>query len=62
MRPCGSTWTVPLEQHAPQQATEQAHTDPQEPARDILAVLPDVVTILPRDAVGAVLSDLTRMT
>ena len=30
-------------------------------ARDILAVLPDVVAVLPRDEVEAVLSDLPRM-
>ena len=31
-------------------------------ARDILAVLPEVVAVLPRDEVDAVLSDLPRMT
>ena len=35
---------------------------PQELARDILAVLPDVVAVLPHDEVDAVLSDLPRMT
>ena len=49
-------------EHAQQQATEQAHKDPQELARDILAVLPEVVTVLPYDEVDAVLSELPRMT
>ena len=31
-------------------------------ARDILAVLPEVVAVLPHDEVEAVLSDLPRMT
>lgn len=31
-------------------------------ARDILAVLPEVVAVLPRDEVNAVLSGLPRMT
>jgi hypothetical protein len=31
-------------------------------ARDILAVLPTAVAVLPRDEVEAVLSDLPRMT
>ena len=48
--------------HAQQQAAQQAHKDPQELARDILAVLPEVVAVLPRDEVDAVLSDLPRMT
>ena len=49
-------------EHAQQQATEHAHKDPQELARDILAVLPEVVAVLPHDEVEAVLSDLPRMT
>ena len=49
-------------EYAQQQATEHAHKDPQELARDILAVLPEVVAVLPRDEVDAVLSDLPRMT
>ena len=49
-------------EHAQQQAAEQAHKDPQELARDILAVLPEVMAVLPRDEVDAVLSDLPRMT
>ena len=48
-------------EHAQQQAAEQAHKDPQELARDILAVLPEVVAVLPHDEVEAVLSDLPRM-
>ena len=48
--------------YAQQQATEQAFKDPQDLARDILAVLPEVVAVLPRDEVEAVLSDLPRMT
>ena len=48
--------------HAQQQATQQAHKDPQGLARDILAVLPEVVAVLPHDEVDAVLSDLPRMT
>ena len=50
------------EDHAQQQATEQAFKDPQDLARDILAVLPTAVAILLRDEVDAVLSDLPRMT
>ena len=49
-------------EYAQQQATEQAHKDPQDLARDILAVLPEVVAVLPRDEADAVLSDLPRMT
>ena len=49
-------------EHAQQQATEQAFKDRQDLARDILAVLPEVVAVLPRDEVEAVLSDLPRMT
>ena len=49
-------------EHAQQQATEQAHKDPQELARDILAVLPEVVAVLPYDEVDAVLSDRPCMT
>ena len=49
-------------EHAQQQAAEHAHKDPQELARDILAVLPEVMAVLPRDEVDAVLSDLPRMT
>ena len=49
-------------EYAQQRATEQAHKDPQELARDILAALPEVVAVLPRDEVDAVLSDLPRMT
>ena len=48
-------------EHAQQQATEQVHKDPQELARDILAVLPEVVAVLPHDEVNGVLSDLPRM-
>jgi hypothetical protein len=47
--------------HAQQQATEQAFKDPQELARDILAFLPQVVAILPRAEVDAVLGDLPRI-
>ena len=49
-------------EHAQQQATGQVHKDPQDLARDILAVLSEVVAVLPRDEVDAVLSDLPRMT
>ena len=49
-------------EHAQQQAAEQAFKDPQELARDILDVLPEVMAVLPRDEVDAVLSDLPRMT
>jgi hypothetical protein len=49
-------------EHAQQQATEQAFKDPQDMAREILAVLPQVVAVLPPDEVEAVLSDLPRMT
>ena len=48
--------------HKAEHAQQQAHKDPQELARDILAVLPDVVAVLPRDEVDAVLSELPRMT
>ena len=37
-------------------------TVPKVLARDILAVLPEVVAVLPRDEADAVLSDLPRMT
>ena len=50
------------DEYAQQQATEQAHKDPQELARDILAVLPEVVAVLHHDEVDAVLSDLQCMT
>lgn len=36
-------------EYAQQQATEQAFKDPQDLARDILAVLPTAVATLPRD-------------
>ena len=49
-------------EYAQQQAAQQAHKDPQELARDILAVLPEVMAVLPHDEVEAVLSDLPRMT
>ena len=49
-------------EHAQQQANQQVHKDPQELARDVLAVLPEVVAVLPHDEVEAVLSDLPRMT
>ena len=49
-------------EYAQQQATEQAFKDPQDLARDILAVLPEAVAILPRDEVEAVLSDQHRIT
>ena len=48
--------------HAQQQATEQAFKDPQDMAREILSILPQVVAVLPADEVEAVLSDLPRMT
>ncbi len=48
--------------HTQQQAADQAFKDPQDLARDILAVLPTAGAILPRDEVAAVLSDLPRMT
>jgi len=41
--------------------TEQAFKDPQDMAREILRVLPQVVAVLPRDEVEAVFSDLPRM-
>ena len=44
--------------HAQQQATEQAFSDPQDLARDILGVRPEVVGCLPREEVEAVLSGL----
>ena len=50
------------EDHAQQQATEQAFKDPQDMARGILSALPQVVAVLPRDEVEAVLSDLPPMT
>ena len=49
-------------EYAQQQAAEHAHKDPQDLARDILAVLPEVVAVLPHDEVDVVLSDLPRMT
>ena len=45
-------------EHAQQQATEHAFTDPQDMAREILAVLPQVVAVLPPDEVHAVLNAL----
>jgi hypothetical protein len=47
--------------HAQQQATEQAFRDPQDLARDILRVLPEVVGCLPREEVEAVWSGLVGM-
>ena len=44
-------------EHAQQRAAEQAQKDPQELARDILAVLPEVVAALPHDEAVAVLSE-----
>ena len=49
-------------EHLQEQATEHALKDPEDLARDILAVLPTAVAIMPRDEVEAVLSDLARMT
>jgi hypothetical protein len=48
--------------HTQQQATEQAFKDPHDMAREILSILPQVVAILPRDEVEAVLNDLPPMT
>jgi hypothetical protein len=44
--------------HAQQQATEQAPKDPQDMAREILRVLPQVVAVLPADEVRSHLSQL----
>ena len=44
--------------HAQQQATEQAFKDPQDMAREILRVLPQVVAVLPADEVRSHLSQL----
>jgi chorismate mutase len=44
--------------HAQQQATEQALKDPQDMAREILRVLPDVVAVLPADEVRSHLSQI----
>ena len=48
--------------HAQSQATEQAFKDPQELAREILSILPQVVAVLPPDEVEAVLPPRPRMT
>ena len=48
--------------HAQQQAAQPQIEDAERMARDILAVLPEVVAVLPRDEVDAMLSDLPRMT
>ena len=50
------------DEHAQQQATQQAFKDQQDLARDILLVLPEVVAVLPRDEVDAALTELPRMT
>jgi hypothetical protein len=50
------------EKHAQQQATEQAFKDPQDMAREILRVLPQVMAVLPAAEVEAVLGDLPQMT
>jgi hypothetical protein len=42
--------------HAQQQATQQAFKDPQDMAREILSVLPQVVAVLPVDEVRSHLS------
>ena len=44
--------------HAQQQATEQAFKDPQDMAREILSILPQVVAVLPADEVRNHLSQL----
>ena len=43
---------------AQQQATEYAPKDPQDMAREILSILPQVVAVLPPDEVDTVLNDL----
>ncbi|MEC9388510.1 MAG: hypothetical protein VX944_00400 [Myxococcota bacterium] len=45
-----------------QQVTEVHLKDAQTLARDVLRALPEVVAVLPRDEVEAVLNDLPRMT
>ncbi len=47
-------------EHAQQQATEHAFTDPQDMARQILRTLPEVLAVLPPDEAHAVLNDLPR--
>ena len=46
-----------LERHAPQEATELALRDPEDPVRVVLAVPTEVMAKLPRDEVEAVLSE-----
>jgi hypothetical protein len=48
--------------HAQQQVTQPQIEDAERMAREILQSLPQVVAVLPRDEVEAVLSDLPCMT
>ena len=59
----GSRLPMPVEvrhsaDHPQQQATEQAPKDPQDMAREILRVLPQVVAVLPADEVRSHLSQI----
>ena len=47
-------------EHAQQQATEQAFKDPQDMAREILTILPEVVAVLPDDEVNDAFNALPR--
>ena len=47
-------------EYAQQQAAEQAFKDPQDMAREILSILPQVVAVLPHDEVNDALNALPR--